>query len=110
VFESGLTYTAHPISLAAALANIEVMREDKIVEHAATMGQVLHKLLTDLGENHPSVGDVRLIGLFGIIEVVKNRQTKEPMAPWNASSPAMNALKKYCLEQGLFVYTHWHTI
>jgi taurine---2-oxoglutarate transaminase len=110
VFESGLTYTAHPISLAAALANIEVLREDKIVEHAAAMGPVLHQLLADLGENHPSVGDVRSIGLFGIIEVVKNRQTKEPMAPWNSSSPEMNALKKYCAEHGLFVYTHWHTI
>jgi taurine---2-oxoglutarate transaminase len=109
-FESGLTYTAHPISLAAALANIEVLREDKIVEHAAAMGPVLHQLLADLGENHPSVGDVRSIGLFGIIEVVKNRQTKEPMAPWNSSSPEMNALKKYCAEHGLFVYTHWHTI
>ena len=109
-FESGLTYTAHPISLAAALANIEVMREDKIVEHTAAMGLVLHKMLIDLGESHPSVGDVRSIGLFGIIEVVKNRETKEPMAPWNGSSPEMNALKKYCSEHGLFVYTHWHTI
>jgi taurine--2-oxoglutarate transaminase len=109
-FESGLTYTAHPISLAAALANIEVMRSDKIVEHAAAMGPVLHKMLTDLGESHPSVGEVRSIGLFGIIEVVKNRETKEPMAPWNGSSPEMNALKKYCTEHGLFVYTHWHTI
>jgi taurine---2-oxoglutarate transaminase len=110
VFEGGLTYTAHPISLAAALANIQVMREDKIVEHAAAMGPVLHKLLTDLGESHPSVGEVRSIGLFGIIEVVKDRATKEPMAPWNGSSPEMNALKKYCTENGLFVYTHWHTI
>jgi len=109
-FESGLTYTAHPISLAAALANIEVMRSDKIVEHAAAMGPVLHKMLADLGESHPSVGEVRSIGLFGIIEVVKNRETKEPMAPWNGSSPEMNALKKYCTEHGLFVYTHWHTI
>ncbi|MCG2786062.1 MAG: aminotransferase class III-fold pyridoxal phosphate-dependent enzyme [Anaerolineae bacterium] len=109
-FESGLTYTAHPISLAAALANIEVMRSDKIVEHAAAMGPVLHKMLADLGESHPSVGEVRSIGLFGIIEVVKNRETKEPIAPWNGSSPEMNALKKYCTEHGLFVYTHWHTI
>lgn len=110
VFEGGLTYTAHPISLAAALANIQVMREDKIVEHAAAMGSVLHELLADLGENHPSVGDARSIGLFGIVEVVKDRATKEPMAPWNGSSPEMNALKKYCTENGLFVYTHWHTI
>jgi taurine--2-oxoglutarate transaminase len=110
VFESGLTYTSHPISLAAAIANIQVMREDKIVEHAAEMGPVLHKLLADLGETHPSVGEVRSLGLFGIIELVKNRKTKEPMAPWNSSSPEMMAFRKACLEHGLYLYTHWHTV
>lgn len=109
VFESGLTYTSHPISLAAAVANIQVMKDDRIVEHAAAMGPVLHKLLTDLGESHPSVGEVRSIGLFGILELVRNRATKEPMAPWNSSSPEMAAFRKYCVEQGLFLYTHWHT-
>jgi taurine--2-oxoglutarate transaminase len=109
-FESGLTYTSHPISLAAAVANINVMRDERIVEQAAAMGPVLNRMLTDLGEAHPSVGDVRSIGLFGIVELVKDRKTKEPMAPWNASSPEMNALRKYCLDHGLFLYTHWHTI
>lgn len=109
-FESGLTYTSHPISLAAALANIGVIREDKLVEHAAGMGPVLKRMLTDLGEAHPSVGEIRSIGLFGIIELVKDRKTKEPMAPWNASSPEMAALRKYCLDNGLFLYTHWHTV
>ena len=109
-FESGLTYTSHPISLAAAVANISVMKEDKIVEQAASRGPVLNRMLTDLGEAHASVGEVRNIGLFGIIELVKDRNTKEPMAPWNGSSPAMNALKKYCLDHGLFLYTHWHTV
>ncbi|MCZ2126677.1 MAG: aminotransferase class III-fold pyridoxal phosphate-dependent enzyme [Anaerolineales bacterium] len=109
VFEGGLTYTSHPISLAAAVANIEVMREEKIVEHAAQMGGVLHKLLTDLGEAHPSIGEVRNLGLFGIIELVKNRETKEPLTAWNSSSAEMAALRKYCLDRGLFIYTHWHT-
>jgi len=109
-FESGLTYTSHPVSLAAAIANIQVMREDRIVEHAAAMGPVLKRMLTDLGEAHPSVGEVRNIGLFGIIELVRDRRTKEPMAPWNGSSHEMAALKNYCLDHGLFVYTHWHTV
>jgi taurine--2-oxoglutarate transaminase len=109
-FESGLTYTSHPISLAAAVANISVMKEDKIVEHAASMGAVLRKMLTDLGEAHPSVGEVRNIGLFGILELVRDRKTKEPMAPWNGSAPEMVALKKYCTDHGLFLYTHWHTV
>jgi len=109
-FESGLTYTSHPVSLAAAVANIQVMRDDHIVEHAAAMGPVLKRMLSDLGESHPSVGEVRNIGLFGVLELVKNRDTKEPMAPWNGSSPEMSALKKFCLDSGLFLYTHWHTV
>jgi taurine--2-oxoglutarate transaminase len=110
VFESGLTYTSHPVSLAAAVANIQVIRKDKIIEKVAILGPVLKRMLSDLGESHPSVGDVRNIGLFGILELVKDRKTKEPMAPWNGSSPEMVALKKFCLENGLFLYTHWHTV
>ena len=110
VYQGGLTYTAHPISLAAAIANIQVMQDEHIVEHARQMGPVLHRMLADLGEQHPSVGEVRSIGLFGVIELVRDRQTKEPLAPWNSSSPEMNALRKYCQEHGLFIYTHWHTV
>ncbi|MCE7904243.1 MAG: aminotransferase class III-fold pyridoxal phosphate-dependent enzyme [Anaerolineae bacterium CFX3] len=109
VFEGGLTYTSHPVSLAAAVANIHVMREDKLVERAAALGPVLKRMLNDLGEAHPSVGDVRSIGLFGIVELVRDRKTKEPMAPWNGTSPEMAALRKYCLDHGLFLSTHWHT-
>lgn len=108
-FESGLTYTSHPVSLAAAVANIQVMKDDGVVENAAAMGPVLHKLLADLGETHPSVGDARNLGLFGIVELVKDRKTKEPMAPWNGSSPEMVAFRKYCTDHGLYIYTHWHT-
>ena len=109
-YVGGLTYNSHPVSLAAAIANIQVMQDEHLVEHAAQMGPVLHSMLTDLGEQHPSIGDVRSIGLFGIIELVKDRQTKEPMAPWNGSSPEMNALRKYLSDQGLYIYTHWHTV
>ena len=110
VFESGLTYTSHPVSLAAAVANIQVMKDDNLVERVAGFGPVLKRMLSDLGESHPSVGDVRSIGLFGILELVKDRKTKEPMAPWNGSSPEMSALKKFCVDNGLFLYTHWHTV
>jgi taurine--2-oxoglutarate transaminase len=110
VFQSGLTYNAHPISLAAAIANIQAMQEDGVVAHAAAMGAVLHRLLADLGEQHPAVGEVRSIGLFGVIELVKDRQTKEPLAPWNGSSPAMQAVRQHCLANGLYLYSHWHTL
>jgi taurine--2-oxoglutarate transaminase len=109
-YQGGLTYTAHPISLAAAIANIQVIKDDHLIEHSHQMGFVLHRLLNDLGEQHPSVGEVRSIGLFGVIELVRDRKTKETLAPWNSSSPEMIALRKALLEKGLFIYSHWHTL
>jgi taurine---2-oxoglutarate transaminase len=110
VYQGGLTYNGHPISLAAAIANIEVMREEKLVERAASIGETMAEMLAELVERHPSVGDVRSIGLFGVIELVRDRQTREPMAPFNGASPEMTRLRKHLLERGLFLYTHWHTL
>lgn len=110
VYQSGLTYTAHPVSLAAAIATIQVMQQDHLVEHAAEMGKVLHRLLNDLGEKHPSVGETRSIGLFGAIELVRNRRTRQPLAPFNSTSPEMIAIRQYLLDHGLFLYTHWNTL
>ena len=109
-YQGGLTYNGHPISLAAAVANISVLQQEKIIEHAAEMGPILRRHLYDLGEEHPSVGDVRSIGLFGIIELVRDRKTKEPLAPFNNTSQEMKALRSKLLENGLFVYTHWNTV
>jgi taurine--2-oxoglutarate transaminase len=110
VYQGGLTYNAHPISLAAAIANISVLRDEHLIERADAMGKVLHQLLMDLGEKHPSVGEVRSIGLFGIVELVSDRNTKEPLAPFNGSSPEMTAVRKFILDHGVFIYTHWHTM
>jgi taurine--2-oxoglutarate transaminase len=110
VYQGGLTYNAHPISLAAAIANIQVMQSDHLIENASKMGTVLHRKLNDLGEQHSSVGDVRSIGLFGVIELVHNRTTRQPATPFNGSSPEMTALRRYALDHGLYLYTHWHTI
>jgi taurine--2-oxoglutarate transaminase len=110
VYEGGLTYNGHPISLAAAAAVIEVMRDDHLVERAAETGQVLADMLAELKDRHPSIGDVRSIGLFGVVELVRNRQTKEPMAPFGGNSQEMANLKKFMLDHGVFVYTHWHTV
>jgi taurine--2-oxoglutarate transaminase len=109
-FQGGLTYNGHPMSLAAAIATIQVMQDEKIVERSAQTGEVMADMLAELVERHPSVGEVRSIGLFGVIELVRNRQTKEPMAPFNGSSPEMVRLKKYMQDNGVFLYTHWHTI
>lgn len=110
VYQGGLTYNAHPISLAAAIANIQVIQEDGLIERSAVMGTIMRRMLTDLGEQHPSVGEVRSIGLFGVLELVRDRQTREPLAPYNGTSPEMVALRDYMLENGVFLYTHWHTV
>jgi taurine--2-oxoglutarate transaminase len=106
----GLTYNGHPISLAAAIANIQVIKEENILEHVQSTARIFRNQLLDIGENHPSVGEIRSIGLFGIIELVRNRLTKEPMAPFNGTSPEMKAIQKYLLDNGVFLYTHWNTI
>ncbi len=110
VFQGGLTYNGHPISLAAAIANIQVMQDDHLVEKAKKTGKVMKEMLDELVERHPSIGEVRSIGLFGAIELVKDRQTREPAAPYGTSSPEMNEIKKYLLDNGVFLYTHWNLI
>ena len=110
VYYGGLTYNSHPISMAAAIANIKVMQEDNLIEHTQQMGTVLRRHLNDLGEQHPSVGEVRSIGLFSAIEVVKNRKTREPMAPYNGTSPEMDSLREYLLDNGVYTFIHWNVI
>jgi taurine---2-oxoglutarate transaminase len=110
VYQGGLTYNSHPISLAAAIANIQVIKEDHLIEHAADMGKILHRELMELGEQHPSVGDVRSIGLFGAIELVKDRHTKEPLAEFNTTSQEMIEIRKFLLDRGLYLYIHWNIL
>ncbi len=110
VFQGGLTYNGHPVSLAAAIANIQVMKEDHLVEKSKKTGLVMAEMLAELVERHPSVGEVRSIGLFGAIELVKNKKTREPAAPFGGSSPEMTALRQYLLAQGVYLYTHWNIL
>src|ERR1700692_1954772 len=93
VFYGGLTYNSHPMGCAAALATIRVYEEDRLLENTRKMGAVMKDLLHDLQSRHPSVGAVRSIGLFGIVELVRNRTTREPMAPFNGSSEEMAGLQ-----------------
>jgi len=109
VFYGGLTYSSHPMGCAAALATIRVYEEDRLIENARKMGKVMKQLLADLESRHPSVGAVRSIGLFGIVELVHNRQTREPMAPFNGSSQAMIDLGNFFRENGLYTFVRWNT-
>jgi taurine--2-oxoglutarate transaminase len=110
VFYGGLTYSAHPMSLAAAEACIQVMQDDDTMEHTRRMGRVLAELHTAMRAKHRSVGDVRSIGLFGVLELVRNRETKEPMAPFNGTSAEMQKLGAYLREQGMYVFINWNNL
>jgi taurine--2-oxoglutarate transaminase len=109
VFYGGLTYNSHPMGCAAALATIRVYEEDRLIENARKMGAVLSELLAALQAKHLSVGAVRSIGLFGIVELIRSRKTKEPMAPFNGTSEEMTALGRFFREQGLYTFVRWHT-
>jgi taurine--2-oxoglutarate transaminase len=108
VYYGGLTYNSHPLGCAAALATIAVYEEDKLLERARKMGVVMKQMQDDLKKKHPSVGDVRSIGLFGIVELVKDRKTMEPLAPFNGTSPEMQALGKFFREEGLYTFVRWN--
>ncbi len=109
VFYGGLTYNSHPLACAAALATIAVYEDDRLIENAQRMGAVMRGMLEDLQHRHPSVGAIRSIGLFGIVEVVRNRETLEPMAPFNGTSPEMQALGKHFRQEGLYTFVRWNT-
>lgn len=109
VFYGGLTYNSHPMGCAAALATIRVYEEDHLIENAKKMGAVMRKLLADLQAKHRSVGAVRSIGLFGIVELIRNRKAKQPMAPFNGTSEEMAGLGRFFREQGLYTFVRWNT-
>jgi taurine---2-oxoglutarate transaminase len=112
-FAGGLTYSGHPLACASAIASIEAFKEEGIVENAAEMGGVFAEHLESLREKHPSIGEVRGLGCFWGIELVKDRDTREPFVPFNATGEAfapMARVWKAALERGLYLMTHWNVI
>jgi taurine---2-oxoglutarate transaminase len=108
VFYGGLTYNSHPLGCAAALATIRVYEEDGLVENAKRIGAIMSDLLKDLQAHHPSVGAVRSIGLFGVVELIRNRQTREPLAPFNGTSEEMQVLGRFFRQEGLYTFVRWN--
>jgi len=109
VFYGGLTYNSHPLACAAALASIHVYEEDKLIENARKMGRVMRQLLDDLAQKHPSVGAARSLGLFGLVELVRDKAKKTPLAPFNGTSEEMAALGKFFRQEGLYTFVRWNT-
>ena len=106
----GLTYSAHPVSCAAALETLKIYEDENLIENAAVMGKYIEQRIEEMKLIHPSIGDFRNTGLLGCIELVKNRKTKEPMAPFNAAAVDMVVMKKVAAKiraLGMYTFVRW---
>src|SRR5947209_8049935 len=111
MFAGGLPDSGHPLACASAVASIEAFQEEGIVENAAAMGDVFRAELARLADKHPSIGDVRGLGCFWGLELVKNRETREPLVPFNGTGDAAKPVSEMAtraLDRGLYLMTHWN--
>jgi taurine--2-oxoglutarate transaminase len=109
----GLTYSAHPVCCAAAVEVLNIYEDEKMIANAVTMGKYLEQKIESLKKKHASIGDFRNTGLLGCIELVKNKISKEPMAPFNASAVEMTIMNKVaaCIrELGMYTFVRWNYI
>ena len=102
MFYGGLTYSSHPVSLAAALATIGVYEEDGLIDNAARLGERMREHHERLAAKHPSVGAHRNLGLFGILDLVRSRDPWTPMTPFNGTSDEMKAIGAYFRDHGVY--------
>jgi taurine--2-oxoglutarate transaminase len=112
-FAGGLTYSGHPLACASGVASIGIFRDEGIVENAAEQGRYLADSLRSLQERHPSIGEARGLGLFWGLELVRNRETREPLVPFNAAgadAKPIAQLTKAALDAGLYLFVHWNVI
>ena len=111
-FPGGLTYSGHPLACASAVASINAFREEGIIENARMLGtDVIGPRLREIAMRHPSVGDVRGLGVFWAVELVRDRETREPLVPYNAAGEAakpMTAFAAACKDRGLWPFTHFN--
>jgi taurine--2-oxoglutarate transaminase len=113
-YQGGLTYSGHPLACASAVASINIYKEEGVIEHARHLGaDIVGPALSEIAERHPSVGEVRGLGVFWAIELVRDRATREPLVPYNASGPAaapMGELAAACKDRGLWPFTHFNRL
>jgi taurine--2-oxoglutarate transaminase len=105
MFFGGLTYSSHPVSLAASLATIAVYEEDGLIANAARLDPVMREHHRRLAAKHPSVGATRNLGLFGIIDLVRSHDPWTPLTPFNGTSDEMKAIAKFLRENGVYTMT-----
>lgn len=110
-YPGGLTYSGHPLAAAAAVATINTMTEEGIVENAARLGtEVFDPGLAEIADRHPCVGEVRGLGAFWAIELVADPETRKPLAPYGGSSPAMNDIIAACKKAGMLPFANFNRI
>jgi taurine--2-oxoglutarate transaminase len=110
-YPGGLTYSGHPLACASAVASIKIFEEEGIIDHVRALEPVVAERLAKIAENHPSVGEVRGLGMFWAVELVRDQETREPLVPFNASGPAaapMGAFAAACKERGLWPFVHFN--
>ena len=111
VFPGGLTYMGHPLASAAAVATIDVMKSEKMLENATIIGEkIFAPGLAKLAQKHKVIGDIRGAGVFWGVDLVSNRETREPLAPYGGTSPAMNELVAACKANGMMPFTNFNRI
>jgi taurine--2-oxoglutarate transaminase len=106
----GLTYSAHPVACAAALEVISIYEDEKMIDNAKQMGNYLNRRMEEMKAKHPSIGNWRNTGLLGCMELVKDRQTKEPFASFNAKPDEMAIMNKVAAkirELGMYTFVRW---
>ena len=109
----GLTYSAHPVCCAAGLEVLKIYEDDGLIENTIAMGKYVDERMEELRKKHPSIGDWRNTGLLGCIELVRNRKTKEPMAPYNAKPDEMAVMNKVAArikDLGMYTFVRWNYI
>ena len=111
-YPGGLTYSGHPLACGSAVASINIFKEEGIVEHARSLGtDVIGPELATLADKHPSVGEVRGLGVFWALELVRDRATREPLVPFNAAGPDAKPMAEFaaaCRERGLWPFVHFN--
>ena len=111
-FPGGLTYSGHPLACASAVASIEIFKDEQIIENARSLGtDVIGPELAKIAARHPSVGEVRGLGVFWALELVRDRESREPLVPYNAAgadAAPMNEFAAACKQRGLWPFTHFN--
>jgi taurine--2-oxoglutarate transaminase len=105
---AGLTYLGHTLACAAGVAALEAYEQENLIEHSRVLGDRMLARLREMQTRHPSIGEVRGKGLFAAVELVKDRQSREPFVPFNVDSPVLGRIAREAKERGVIFMARWN--